>query len=323
MLVHHATDVVLSVADVRKSYGTTPALRGVSLDISAGEIVGLLGPNGAGKTTLISVVAGLVRPDAGSVRVAGVDALRHRERLRGLLGLAPQELGICPETTVSENLTFFGQLSGMHGGPLRMRIDEVSEALGLTPLLRRPARALSVGQQRRLHTAAALLHRPPLLLLDEPTVGADVHARIAILDVVRRLAEERSAICYSTHYLPEVEELEASIAVLEHGTIIVKAPVRELVSAQRGCTIEMTFDGPPPTVDVEDDVTALGSTLRITTQREPGAAIATVLAQLTDAARLRGVEILRPSLESVYLGLTGHRYDARGAGTVEAGDAGR
>jgi ABC-type multidrug transport system ATPase subunit len=306
---------VLCASRLTKSYGAVKALRGADLTVAAGEIVGLLGPNGAGKTTLISVIAGLLRPDDGSVHIDGQDALRGPRQVRGLVGLAPQELGICQAVTVRENLLFFGELSGVRRRTLDRRIDEVSEALGLTALLPRRAGTLSIGQQRRLHTAAALLHRPPLLLLDEPTVGADIHARLAILDVVRRLAQDGCAVCYSTHYLPEVEELQASVAILESGVVIAHGEVRDLVSAEECCTVEMTFDGPAPMTwparVTADEVTTRGSMLRIRTRGEPGQAIAAVLADGgTESARLRGVDVIRPSLESVYLRLTGHRSPA-------------
>jgi ABC-2 type transport system ATP-binding protein len=299
---------VLCVQDLRKYYGQTQALRGVDLTIAPGEILALLGPNGAGKTTLVSIVAGLLRPDGGAVHVAGHDALAGRRQLRGLIGLAPQDLGICPEVTVLENLRFFGELSGVDRRALRSRIDQVSEALGLTPFLDRIASVLSIGQKRRLHTALALLHEPRLLLLDEPTVGADVHARVAILDVVRDRAREGTAICYSTHYLPEVEALDASVAILEQGTIIARGRVRDLVSSASQATIEMTFEGTPPAVSLAGDVTVHGSVLRILTREEPAETIVAALGELGEASgRLRGVEVIRPSLESVYLQLTGRR----------------
>jgi ABC-2 type transport system ATP-binding protein len=305
---------VLRVRGLRKSYGQTRALRGVDLAIAAGEILALLGPNGAGKTTLISIVAGLLRPDGGAVQVAGRDALAGRRQLRGLIGLAPQDLGICPEVTVQENLRFFGELAGVDGRTLRSRIDQVSEALGLTPFLRRSASVLSTGQKRRLHTALALLHRPLLLLLDEPTVGADVHARLAILEVVRELARGGSAICYSTHYLPEVEALDASVAILEEGAIIARGRVRDLVARESRATVEMTFEGTPPAVSLAGEVTVRGSVLRILTREAPAETIAAALGKLGEASgRLRGVEVMRPSLESVYLQLTGRR-------SVEDGD---
>jgi ABC-2 type transport system ATP-binding protein len=220
---------VLSIVGLTKAYGDRPVLQGVDLEIAPGEVLALLGPNGAGKTTLASIVAGLRRADGGTVRVSGVDALRHPRRARTLLGFAPQELGIYPSLPARVSLEFVGQLYGLRGRRLTQRIGEVAEALDLADLLERRAGVLSGGQQRRLHTAMALLHRPRVLFLDEPTVGADVQSRQRLLAVVRGLAEDGCAVCYATHYLSEVEELDAVVAVLEDGRILAREPVNRLI----------------------------------------------------------------------------------------------
>ena len=208
---------MLEITGLRKAYGDHEVLRGVDLEASAGEIVGLLGPNGAGKTTLVSIVAGLRRADAGTVTVDGIDALAHPERAREVLGLAPQELGIYPVLSVERNLRFFAELSGLTGRRLRERVIEVADALDLTKLLGQRASTLSGGQKRRLHTAMALVHEPKVLFLDEPTVGADVRTRNRILQVVRLRAEAGCAVVYTSHYLTEIEDLAATVAVLEAG----------------------------------------------------------------------------------------------------------
>src|SRR5205085_662314 len=154
---------MLGVQGLCKSYGDVVALDGVDLDIAAGEICGLLGPNGAGKTTLVSIVAGLRDADAGGVVVNGVDALANSASARRFIGLAPQELGIYPTVRVRDNLVCFGELAGLRGRVLADRIGEIGEILELTALLDRPARTLSGGEKRRLHTAMAMMHHPPLL----------------------------------------------------------------------------------------------------------------------------------------------------------------
>jgi len=308
---------VLKVRSLRKSYGNVVALDGVDLDIAPGQILGLLGPNGAGKTTLVSIVCGLRRPDSGLVEVDGVDAVAHAHAVRPHLGLAPQEVGVYPLVTVRENLVFFGELHGLRGRALASRIDEVAHALGLAPLLSRRGTELSGGERRRLHTAMALLHRPRLLLLDEPTAGADVRTRNDLLDLVRSLAAGGAAVCYSTHYLPEVETLNARVALLESGRVIASGEVATLIAAHARAAVELTFDGPPPDVNGHGPVERDGNVVRIRSDRPAEAAAAVMQSLGPDASRLQSVEIVHPSLESVYLALTGRRYEGEQAEEAE------
>ncbi len=309
---------MLHVNGVHKSYGSVEALRGVDLDVAPGEIVGLVGPNGAGKTSLVSIVAGLRRPDAGEVTVGGLDVTRHRQEVGRLLGLAPQELSIYPTIRVRENLVLYGELAGLRGAALRTRVSETAEALGITDLLQRKGAALSGGQKRRLHTAMALIHRPPLLLLDEPTVGADVESRQQLLALVRSLAAEGAAVCYSTHYLPEVEVLGASVAVLEAGRIIARGPLDELLARHAEAAVELEFHGPAPArLASRPGAVVDGNRLRVPAV-DPAATAAELLSALQPGdVALAGLEVVHPTLEAVYLTLTGRRYDADAA--VDAG----
>jgi ABC-2 type transport system ATP-binding protein len=301
-------DEVLEVANVHKSYGAVPALGGVDLTVAAGEVLGLLGPNGAGKTTLVSIVAGLRRADAGVVRVCGIDVAKDPTAARRCTGLAPQELGIYPILTVRENLVFFGELAGLRRARLSRRIDEVADALELTGLLQRLARDLSGGEKRRVHTAMALMHRPQLLLLDEPTTGVDVSTRSRLLDVVRELANDGAAVCYSTHYLPEVEALGASVAILDSGRVVARGTVAELVQAHGRSAVELRFDGPPPALPLAYPQEVDGQCVRVALDA-PTEQLPKLLTELGQAASdLRGVNVLTPSLEAVFIALTGRRY---------------
>ena len=307
---------MLEVGGLAKRYGDVVALAGADLSIGAGEICGLLGPNGAGKTTLASIVAGLLRPDAGSVMINGVDALRDGRAARRNLGFGPQELSIYPTVTVRENLIVFGELADVRGASLRRRIDEVAEAFELVDLLDRPARAMSGGEKRRLHTAAAMIHRPALLLLDEPTTGVDVSTRARLLDAVRLLAADGTAICYSTHYLPEIEALGASVAIIDHGRVIARGRLDELVAAHGEPAVDIIIDPPVPAAresahaGPDGAIEHLDDRIRI---RGPHAAtqIAPVLVGLgSDAARVRRIDVVSASLEGVFLALTGRRFEA-------------
>jgi ABC-2 type transport system ATP-binding protein len=302
---------MLEVRGMEKAYGDVVALSGVDLDIAPGEVLGLLGPNGAGKSTLISIVAGLTAPDRGTVRVCGLDVWSNRLQVRRLLGIAPQELGVYLQLSVSQNLRFFGKLAGLTRADLNDRIATVSEALGLGDLLDRRAQELSGGEKRRLHTGAALLHGARLLLLDEPTAGVDIATRNSILALVKRLAADGTAICYATHYLPEVEALDASIAILEDGQFTTKGTVGDLIATFDEAVVEIRFDTSLPTdLAVEGRVDGDECLVRLRT-RDPGVTISRVLTSVGHFSnQVATVEIVQPSLESAFLAITGHRFDA-------------
>ncbi|MCX4825200.1 ABC transporter ATP-binding protein [Streptomyces sp. NBC_01142] len=319
----------LALRGVSKRYGGTTALEDVALHIAEGEIVGLLGHNGAGKTTLMSLVAGLLRPDAGEIEVRGFSPVRDPRRARRELGLAPQELGVYPPLTVRQNLRFFAELAGLRGRNVRLRTEEVAEPLGLTDLLDRRVSRLSGGEQRRVHTAMALLHRPKLLLLDEPTAGVDVETRARLIAFVRELAADGTAVCYSTHYLAEVEALDASVAILDHGRMIARGTLRELVRSHGDSAVELTFSSDPPSLRLPWPVTHEAGVLRVRVE-QPHLAAPEVLSALGESARrLVNLRVVQPSLESVFLRLTGRGYadgpDPAGtpAAATDAADPGR
>jgi len=300
---------VLTAVDVTKHYGSRPALTGVSFEVAAGEVFALLGPNGAGKSTLVSIVAALRPPDSGRVFVDGIDAVADPSRVRRRIGLASQETALYEVLTVRENLAFFGELVGLGRRSRAARIDALAAALRLEPLLDRAALQLSGGERRRLHIAIAFLNRPLLLLLDEATVGADIETRAALLEVVRRAAGDGAAVLYSTHYLPEVETLDATVGILVDGRMIAAARVDDLVAAHGCCAVELSFDGVPPAVDLGDLRASVdGSVIRVDTP-DPVRAVPLIISRLgVLAGSLCGVEVLRPSLDSVFLTLTGRRF---------------
>ena len=301
---------------VSKRYGERLALDGVSLDVAEGQILGLLGPNGAGKTTLVSIVAGLRRPDAGSVEVGGIDVVRSPRAVRALIGLAPQDTGVYPSLSVRDNLRFFAGLAGLRGREQREAIDSVASALMLDALMGRRASQLSGGERRRLHTAIALVHRPRLVLLDEPTTGADVQTRNEILRRVRSLADAGSAIIYSTHYLQEIEQLGADVAFIDRGHVVARGGLDELIRTYASSALALTFSGDVPRALLGDAAVVTDRTVTIATD-DPAGLAATLLARLgAHASELRSIEIVHPSLESVFVSLTGRRY--AGAGEVAA-----
>lgn len=300
---------MLELYDVHKSYGCVRALAGINLAIEPGEVLALLGPNGAGKSTLISLIAGLTAPDRGTIRVGGVDVQQDPMRARAMLGVAPQDLGIYLQLTVRQNLAFFGRLAGLRRGALHERVERIAAAADLTELLGRRADQLSGGEKRRVHTAMALLHDARLLLLDEPTAGVDIDTRSRLLTFVRELADAGSAVCYATHYLQEVESLDASVAILEYGQLVASGTLAELVASCDEALVEIQLEQPlDATVEVAGRVDGEDCLLRLAC-RDPAVAVSRTLAELGPAASLvRGIEIVKPSLEQAYLALTGRRF---------------
>lgn len=296
---------MLAARNVTKSYGDVVALRGVDLDVDAGSVVSLLGRNGAGKTTLLSAIAGLRRPDGGTITVGDIDLWANPAAAAKLVGIAPQETGIYRAVTVAENLAFFGDLAGLSKKDRNRRVHEVAEQLSLTALLDRKATQLSGGEARRLHTACALVHKPKLLLLDEPTVGADVATRGELIQAVRQLAADGAAVVYTTHYLPEVEALAADIVVIDDGQILARGTQHELIERYRVSGVEVEFNQP---VDIDPAIRPDLTQLDPTRWRLGSAeSIADATASLVSVdATIVSAEFIRPDLERVFLNITGH-----------------
>ncbi|WP_460806293.1 ABC transporter ATP-binding protein [Micromonospora zhanjiangensis] len=304
---------MLEIEGVSKKYGDHEVLIGVDLVVQPGQILGLLGANGAGKTTLVSIAAGLRTADAGRVRIAGVDAVSNPREAQSHMGIAPQELGIYPTLTVADNLGLFARLAGMKGPAVRQRVEQVAELLGLTEKLKKQAVTLSGGQKRRLHTGMAILHRPDVLFLDEPTVGADVQSRAGILAVVRELAQQGSAVVYTTHYMTELEQLDADIAVLQRGRIVASGTIDELVARHSSSKVVLKFDRSAPHL-ADGDWTVDGNTLvSHAAATDLGPSLVGALTSLGPAAAdLTGVELRRASLENAFVAITGDTIEAHG-----------
>ncbi|MFV0318409.1 MAG: ABC transporter ATP-binding protein [Microthrixaceae bacterium] len=308
---------VLEVQDVEYSYGDHRALDGVSFEVQSGEVCGLLGPNGAGKTTLVSIIAGLLSADSGRVLVEGVD-VAIGAAARSDIGLAAQETAVYPTVTVLENLELFAGLAGLKGHDRTARIADVAGALELDGLMDRQARNLSGGERRRLHTAMALVDRPRLALLDEPTTGVDVATRQRLLEAVRGITrEDGSGVVYSTHYLPEIEQLDARVVLVDRGQVLTEGQVGDLVAAHGGGLVEVTLSVEPPVVaDAEVELGPDGHVLRLRGDR-PGAQLAACMSQLGATAEyVTNVEVLNPSLETVFMELTGRRFESDGGEAV-------
>lgn len=285
------------------------ALDGASLSVEAGQIVALLGNNGAGKSTLMNIVAGLLSADGGSVTVCGATLDKKSTSSESALGYAPQDEALYPTLTVAQNLRYFGRLSGLRGDALETRVHEVSRQLMLSDLRDRRAALMSGGERRRLHTALALMHRPSILMLDEPTVGVDLAARDQLLDFVRRTAAGCAAILYSTHQLHEVEALHAHVVIIDSGKVLASGPVATLVKRYSPPTCELQFDRSE--IQLPDDLlaavdeagfTAAGQYRVVVRLASEGVAVSSILDHLGEDARrsLVGAMVVAPGLEAAY-----------------------
>ncbi|WP_127573814.1 ABC transporter ATP-binding protein [Georgenia faecalis] len=304
---------VLVVRDLVRRYGDLTAVDGVSFSIAPGETYGLLGPNGAGKTTTISMVAGLLAADSGTVTVAGRRMGPGEVGVKAHIGLVPQDLAIYPELTARENLTFFGKLEGLRGAALTRRVDEVLDLVALSDRARDATKEFSGGMKRRLNIGIGLIHQPTLLILDEPTVGVDPQSRNAILESVEALSGEGMAVLYTTHYMEEAERLCDRIAIVDSGRIQAEGTRGELITLTGGVdTIRLGGSGDTaraatalralaPVVDVHAERRAL----TLTVHDAPTAVAVVVTTATTAGMALDDVEITRPDLESVFLHLTG------------------
>ncbi|HEX9993178.1 MAG TPA: ABC transporter ATP-binding protein [Acidimicrobiales bacterium] len=307
-------DTVLACSDLRKRYGDRVAVDGVGFEVAEGETYGLLGPNGAGKTTTISMVCGLLQPDGGRVEVAGRPLTPRSTTAKAALGLVPQDIALYGDLTARENLRFFGRLQGLRGARLDERVDDALGVVGLADRADDRVESYSGGMKRRANIAAGLLHRPKLLVLDEPTVGVDPQSRNAILESIERLGGEGLSVVYTTHYMEEAERLCDRIGILDDGRLVAEGTRRELV--------RRLGQGDRLTVSVAGDVEAFAAACRALPGVQavavvPGGQVelrvddtSRALAPVVEAAERAGVEVggidvAEPDLEAVFLHLTG------------------
>jgi ABC-2 type transport system ATP-binding protein len=302
---------ILEVTDVRKRYGELVALGGVTLTVGAGELFGLLGPNGAGKTTLISILSGLTDADGGEVKLFGQPFNRAARDLRRLVGIGTQDLAIYPDLTPRENLRFFGKLYGLGGKSLESRVDAVLAEVGLTERASDRAGTFSGGMKRRLNLAAAVIHGPKLLFLDEPTTGVDPQSRNHIFRQVKALNAAGVTVIYTSHYMEEVQALCRRIAVLDGGKLLACDTLPNLLKTLDG-RVRFTLAGPVAgfeerlaKVPGAKQVKALDSGFEVTTDSVPELlpVVMTLAGEL--GATVTAIDPREPTLERVFLHLTG------------------
>ncbi|MEA2155805.1 MAG: type transport system ATP-binding protein [Solirubrobacteraceae bacterium] len=304
----------ISVSGLRKSFGDVRALDGVDFDVAPGTVLGLLGPNGAGKTTAVRVLTTLLRPDAGSATVVGLDVVAQATELRERIGLAGQYAAIDENLTGLENLVMVGRLYGMTRAAARIRGAELLHRFDLDEAAGRPAKTYSGGMRRRLDLAAALVAKPQVLFLDEPTTGLDPRSRLSLWTTIEELVAEGTTVLLTTQYLDEADRLADSIAVIDHGRVIAKGTPDELKDRVGGERLEIRLSDPAAAsraieavAPMSDEAPAAdGDTVTFTVRARTGAIVEAVR-RLDDAGvDVDDLTLRRPTLDDVFLALTGH-----------------
>lgn len=303
---------MISVRNLAKHFGHVRAVDGISFDVPGGELFGFLGPNGAGKTTTLSMISGLLRPDAGSVLVEDIDVWESPKRAKRLMGYVPQELALYEELTAIENLRFWGSLYSLPRKTLTANIEKILDRVGLTGRAKEPVSRFSGGMKRRLNLAIGLVHEPKVVLLDEPTVGIDPQARNNILDIIRDIAREGSTILFTTHHLEEAEVLCERIAIMDHGKILGVGSVEELANLAGGeniATIQGEFGGEDVRRALADGafgvIHAADGSAAVSLGENHAGVSKLVLKLGESGIEISDLSIQKPSLESVFLKLTG------------------
>ena len=303
----------VEVKNLTKTFKSTIAVDDLSFSVEQGEIFGLLGPNGAGKSTTLSILSGLLAPTSGDAMVAGISVARRPLQVKQMLGVVPQEIALYPKLSAKANLKFWGEVYGMKGKALETRIEEVLDLVGLSARANEQVAKYSGGMKRRVNIAAGILHKPRLLVMDEPTVGVDPQSRNHIFDLVKRLNSEGATVIYTSHYMEEVELLCNRVAIVDQGKLVALGTVEELLR-QAAEHQEVEIGGTQVSADLLNRLQAIPVISQVK-QEEQGVRLITDDAEKALALafgcfvgaglKVSRIEIRKPNLEGLFIKLTG------------------
>ncbi|MGG4399310.1 ABC transporter ATP-binding protein [Paenibacillus amylolyticus] len=308
--------MIIEVSELVKKYNNLDVLKGVNLSIREGEIFGLLGPNGAGKSTLMNAILGLIRFNSGSVKILGRDFSTHAYEIKRMIGYVPQDIAVFETLDGLDNVTYWGRLYGLRGNELAQRVKKALEFTGLWDRRKSKVNTYSGGMKRRLNIACAIVHKPSVLFMDEPTVGVDPQSRNHILESIRLMNQEGTTVIYTTHYMEEIEAICDRVAIMDFGKVIALGTIDELIADhihEQCLRLEFATNTAESVKAIEsfDGVLSLSineENLEIKIDKEDDACLSRILEQLIkQELNIKYVTVEKPNLETVFLQLTGKK----------------